>query len=156
MQHKPPKHLLLPYAIKTLTGNTELIQILIKFGLGVSYSQLEEIDTALCPQKLAASLNQRVVLPTAIQPYTFTNLAWGHLEETLTGKGTSHIVNGMTKMYGPARRHKKDYELSPNSVKEPVKQCVQTRAISIKINVHLDQIGKEYNKRQNKYTGLLV
>ena len=38
----------------------------------------------------------------------------------------------MTKMYGPARRHKKDYELSPNSAKEPVKQCVQTRAISIK------------------------
>ena len=26
-QHKPPKHVLLPYAVKTLTGNTEIIKI---------------------------------------------------------------------------------------------------------------------------------
>ena len=53
-QHKPPKHILLPYAVKTLTGNVELIRTLNKFGHGVSYSQLEENDTALCLQKLAA------------------------------------------------------------------------------------------------------
>ena len=49
-KHKPPKHLLLPYAVKTLTGNIEIIRTLNKFGHGVSYSQLEENDTALCLQ----------------------------------------------------------------------------------------------------------
>ena len=106
-KHKPPKHILLPYAVKTLTGNVEIIRMLSKFGHGVSYSQLEENDTALCLQKLAASLNQRVPLPASIKPHVFTNLAWDNidrLEETLTGKGTSHRVNGIAvqaKVYGP-------------------------------------------------------
>ena len=106
-QHKPPTHLLLPYAVKTLTGNIEIIKTLNKFGHGVSYSQLEENDTALCLQKLATGLNQRVVLPASIKPPVFTNLAWDNidrLEKTLTGKGTSHRVNGIAvqaKVYGP-------------------------------------------------------
>ncbi len=86
-------HMLLPYAVKTLTGNTELIRTLNKFGHSVSYSQLEENETALCLQKLATGLNQRVALPAFIKPYVFTNLAWDNidrLEETLSGKGTSH------------------------------------------------------------------
>ena len=71
------------------------------------YSQLEENDTALCLQKLATGLNHRVALPASIKPYVFTNLAWDNidrLEETLTGKGTSHRVNGIAvqaKVYGP-------------------------------------------------------
>ena len=81
--------------------------MLNKFGHGVSYSQLEENDTALCLQKLATGLNHRVALPASIKPYVFTNLAWesiDRLEETLTGKGTSHRVNGIAvqaKVYGP-------------------------------------------------------
>ena len=105
-QHKPPKHILLPYAVKTLTGNVELIRTLNKFGHGVSYSQLEENDTALCLQKLAAG-NQGLALPSSIKPYVFTTLAWDNidrLEETLTGKGSSHRVNGIAvqaRIYGP-------------------------------------------------------
>ena len=96
--YKPPKHVLLPYAIKTLPGNTELIKIMNRLGHGISYTQLEENDTALCLKKLAQSLNERVVLPTAIKPNVFTNLAWDNidrLEETLSGQGTSHRVNGI-------------------------------------------------------------
>ena len=37
-QCKTPKHILLMYAVKTLTGNTELIQTLNKLGHGMSYS----------------------------------------------------------------------------------------------------------------------
>ena len=44
---KPPEQVLLSYGVKTLTGNVELIQILNRLGHGVSYSQLEENDTAL-------------------------------------------------------------------------------------------------------------
>ena len=70
----------------------------------MSYFQLEENDTALCLQKLATGLNHRVALPASIKPYVF---AWDNidqLEVTLTGKGTSHRVNGIAvqaKVYGP-------------------------------------------------------
>lgn len=106
-QYKPPKHLLLPYAVKTLTGDVELIQTLNKLGFGVSYSQLEENDTALYLQKLATGFIQGVVLPASIKPHVFTNLAWDNidrLEENLTGKSTSHRGNGIAvqaKVYGP-------------------------------------------------------
>ena len=43
---KTPKHSLLPFATKSLTGSTELIHILNRCGHGVSYSQTEEVDTA--------------------------------------------------------------------------------------------------------------
>ncbi|KAJ7380877.1 hypothetical protein OS493_004460 [Desmophyllum pertusum] len=68
---------------------------------------MEENDTALCLQKLAVGLNQRVVLPASIKPHVFNNLAWDNidrLEETLTGNGTSHRVNGIAvqaKVYAP-------------------------------------------------------
>ena len=106
-QCKPPKHLLLPYAVKTLTGNTEIIKTLNRFGHGISYSQMEENDTALCLQKLAQGLNERVVLPSSIKANVFTNLAWDNidrLEETLSGHGTSHRVNGIAvqpRVFGP-------------------------------------------------------
>ena len=54
-QTKTPKHIMLPFAVKYLTGNTELIRTLNRIGHGVSYSQVEEIDTALCLQKLERS-----------------------------------------------------------------------------------------------------
>lgn len=37
---KPPKHLLLSYAVKSLTGNTELIRTLNRLGHCVSYSMV--------------------------------------------------------------------------------------------------------------------
>ena len=94
---KPPKHILLPFAVKSLTGNTNLIRILNRFGHGVSYSQVEEIDTALCLQKQDLS-NDNVPLPVNVYPGVFTTLAWDNidrLEETTSGEGTSHRVNGI-------------------------------------------------------------
>ena len=64
----------------------------------MSYPQLEKNDTALCLQKMAANLNQKVVLPGTIQPNVFPNLVRDNidrLEETLTGGGTTHHVNGI-------------------------------------------------------------
>lgn len=104
---KPPKHILLPHAVQSLTGNVEVIATLSKLGHAVSYSHLEENDTALCLQKLASTLNHKAILPSSIQPHVFTNLAWDNIdriEETLSGKGTSHRVNGIAvqaTVYGP-------------------------------------------------------
>ena len=104
---KPPKQVLLSYGVKTLTGNVQLIPIFNRLGHGVSYSQLEENDTALCLDKMAAAINESAILSDTIRPNVFTNLAWDNvdrLQETLTGGGTSHRVNGTAvkpKVYGP-------------------------------------------------------
>ena len=44
---KPPKHVLLPFAVKSLTGNKELVHTLNRLGHSVLYSQFEEIDSAV-------------------------------------------------------------------------------------------------------------
>ena len=96
-QYKPPKQILLSYGVKSLTGIAEFIQILNRLGHAISYSQLQENDTGLCLQKLAAA-NQGIILPENIHPYIFTNLAFDNidrLEETLTGGGTTHRVNSI-------------------------------------------------------------
>uniref|UniRef100_A0A6A7FTP2 Uncharacterized protein n=1 Tax=Hirondellea gigas TaxID=1518452 RepID=A0A6A7FTP2_9CRUS len=95
---KTPKQVLLTYAVKTLTGNVELIRILSRLGHGISYSQLEENDTGLCIEKLDSDHAEQAIIPSNIQPNVFTNIAWDNidrLEETLAGKGTSHRVNGI-------------------------------------------------------------
>ena len=92
-----PKHMLLPYAVKSLTNNVELTQIINLFGCGVSYSQIEELNTTLCLEKLAAIPENMIPLPDNIKPYNIpTSLACDNierLEETLSGEGISHCVN---------------------------------------------------------------
>ena len=103
---KPPKQILLSYAVKTLTNNVELVSILNRYGHGISYSQLEEINTALCMQKMATTTSE-IPLPANIQPHVSTTLAWDNidrLEETLSGEGTSHRVNSIAvqaRHFGP-------------------------------------------------------
>ena len=97
-QVQTPKHVLLPYAVKSLTNNVQLIRIINRCGHGVSYSQIEELSTALCLQKLASSPDDAVPLPENIHSFVSTTLAWDNidrLEETLSGAGTSHRVNGI-------------------------------------------------------------
>ncbi|KAL8567726.1 hypothetical protein ACOMHN_009034 [Nucella lapillus] len=124
-QQKTPKHFLLSYGVKSLTGNVELIKTLNRLGHGVSYEQLEENDTALCLQKLADAINKRVIFPTSIQPYVMSNVSWDNidrLEATLDGRGTSHRVNGIIvqpKVFGP------------HLPKEPVLAVEKTKAQSV-------------------------
>jgi hypothetical protein len=49
---KMPEHVLLPHAIKTLTGNVELVTLVNRLGHGLSYHKLEEIETSIAIQKL--------------------------------------------------------------------------------------------------------
>ena len=58
-QTKPPKHIVLAFTVKSLTGNVELINVLNRLGHSISYSQMEEIDTALCLQKLSLADRSR-------------------------------------------------------------------------------------------------
>ena len=63
-----------------------IIQLITKSGHGMSYSQVEENETAICLQKLAASSAESVALPESIQPHVFTTPAYDNInfiEETL-------------------------------------------------------------------------
>ena len=94
-QYKPPKHLTLPFAVKCLTGNVEIIKMLNRLGHGISYSQLSEIETALCLSKINENNSN---IPSSIIPCIPIHLAYDNidrLEETLSGAGTSHRVNGI-------------------------------------------------------------
>ena len=89
-----PKHILLPLGIKKLTGNVETIHILNRLGHGIAYSQLLEIETAVAMQQQTSTSS----VPSSVLPHVFTTLAWDNIdncEETLTGEGTSHRVNGI-------------------------------------------------------------
>ncbi|CAH3109582.1 unnamed protein product, partial [Porites lobata] len=97
-RYKPVKHILLAFAVKSLTGNVELIQLLNRLGHGIAYTQLEEIDTSLCLQKLAMAAENCIPLPGNIHPYTSITLAFDNIdriEGTLSGGGTSHRANGI-------------------------------------------------------------
>ena len=92
------KYVLLPWTVKTLTGNVELIKMLNRFGHRISYSKLEEIETASCLQKIENVNEMGVALPLYVYPRVPTTLAFDNidrLEETLSGGGTSHRVNGI-------------------------------------------------------------
>lgn len=89
---KPPKHIALSFSVKSLIGNVKMISLLNCLGHCVAYSQLEDIDTALCLQKLSASEGDPA-LSSNILPVAWDNI--DHLEETLSGEGTLHKVNGI-------------------------------------------------------------
>ena len=52
---KTHKHIALPMTVWHLTGSSQIVSLLNKFGHGISYSQLEELDTALAESALAGS-----------------------------------------------------------------------------------------------------
>ena len=86
-----PKHVLLAWSIKAVTGNVELIKTLNRLGYGCSYSRLEEIDTALCKEKLEKVEVGKVPLPMCLHPSVPTVLAFDNIdrkEEALYAKAT--------------------------------------------------------------------
>lgn len=85
---KTPKHVTLPMTVKSLTGNVELITILNRFGHGLSYSQVEEVETALAEMQIAKQQNG-VLVPSVCYPNVPAVFCWDNndlQEETLSGK----------------------------------------------------------------------
>ena len=119
----PAKHILLPWAIKSLTGNVELISTINRLDHGMSYTKLEELDTALCLNKLALEPELGVALPTNTYPrvpatFAFDNI--DQIEETLSGGGTSHRVNGIIVQPQvdtvPLRPKEYEPQVQPNTI----------------------------------------
>ena len=89
------RHILLPFAIKSMTRNVELIKVINKLGHGVSYTKLAEADTAYAIQKISTNSD---LIPEEIQPNQQASMVYEKfdcLEETPSGAGTTHRVNGI-------------------------------------------------------------
>ncbi|KAG1650788.1 hypothetical protein GQR58_027743 [Nymphon striatum] len=97
---KTPKSILLPSCVKSLTNSTEVINILCKYGHGVSYTLLEELETeyAISLIEDAQSNPENVFVPVEFSAENEIVTVWDNiddLEETLSGSGTSHRCNGI-------------------------------------------------------------
>ena len=87
-------NVLLPIAVQHLTRNAQVVTLLNKFGHGMSYSQVEEVETALAEEDLK---DEAVPLPTNIDGGASVVLAVDNnlLEETTTGAKTTHCTNSI-------------------------------------------------------------
>ena len=84
---KTPKHVTLPLTVKSLTGNAELVTILNRFGHAPSYSQIEELETALAEKEIAKE-RDGIIVPSTCSMGVPAVFCWDNndlLEETLSG-----------------------------------------------------------------------
>ena len=94
---KPPKHIALPVAVKSMISLSELVTILNRLGHGISYTKLEEYKTAIAEKKIERQLDG-IVLPSNCQhdiPATLAQDNNALPEETLSGTETTHYTNGI-------------------------------------------------------------
>ena len=85
---KTPKSFLLPTMVKTLTNNTEIINILNKLGHGVSYSALIESETENAYSIYEKQLTEDCVIPASCKKEAFSIYVADNIDrnkETLTG-----------------------------------------------------------------------
>ena len=85
----------MPSCIKSLTDCTELINIVCRYGHGISFTILEELETEYAINMIQdAQIDPNFVfIPEELVPDTPIITVWDNidqLEETLTGAGTSH------------------------------------------------------------------
>ena len=86
---KIPKSILFPYTMKLLTNNTEIINLTNKFGHGILYTLLEEIETEIAFQRMEADCFDGVVLPEGCKEETLSLYVGDNIdneEETLCGE----------------------------------------------------------------------
>lgn len=105
-RHKTPKHVGLSLTVKNLTGSKEVVTLLNRLGHGMSYDQVLEMETRIAENQLEAQERVGVLLPKVVSPNVFTMFCWDNidlLEETLSGRGTTHCTNGIVvqrQVYG--------------------------------------------------------
>ena len=86
---KTPKSILLPSILKTLTNNTEIINMVNRLGHGISYTLLMEIQTENAYMIVDQQMQSGCLLPINCQKEVFTIYVADNIdrkEETLSGK----------------------------------------------------------------------
>ena len=91
------KSLALGLAVRQLTGSVRLLTILHGLGHVASPSTVSKHDTALAIASVQDE-GDEIKIPRNINQSAFTSIVWDNNdfnEETLSGKGTTHVANGI-------------------------------------------------------------
>jgi len=72
-----PKHVALPLTVKNLTGSKEVVTLLNRYGHGISYDQVLQIETTLAEEQLKSN---GVVVPKTIKPNVFSTFCWDNID----------------------------------------------------------------------------
>ena len=89
------KSLALGMTVRQMSGSTNLINILHGLGHSVSSSTVCKHDSALAS---ISNASDNLIIPRNLNVGYFTTIVWDNNdfnEETLTGKGTTHVTNGI-------------------------------------------------------------
>ena len=87
---KPPKHLSLSMAVKNISGSKQVVELLNRFGHGLSNTQLDAMETAIAIQQQSIIDIAGVYVPRNVQAYPniIVQMCYDNnhiLEETLSG-----------------------------------------------------------------------
>lgn len=96
---KMQKHVAVPMIVRNLSGTADLITMLNRMGHSLSYTQAEEMETAVAEDEE----NERS-LPSSSLRKSFATFCWDNndlQEETLSGRGTTHCTNGIVVQRTP-------------------------------------------------------
>ena len=91
------KSLALGMAVRQITGSVRLLTILHGLGHTAAGSTVSKHDTALAITSIQDQ-GDEIKIPRNINPSAFTTIVWDNNdfnEETLSGKGTTHVANGI-------------------------------------------------------------
>ena len=81
-----------------MTGSKSVVIIINHFCHGITYTELEELQTAMAESHLSQNNADDIYLPSNINPAQRVSLCFDNSdinEETLTGSGTTHCTNGI-------------------------------------------------------------
>ena len=98
--------------LQSYKAAAKAIKLLNGFGHCVSYSSVLALDTAFA----TANLNNPSLVPKSMETGKFTITVWDNcdfLEETESGRGTTHIVNGIQIQSKKNSTTSKDDECGP-------------------------------------------
>ena len=120
---KTPKSVLFPSVVKALCNNTEILKLLNKYGLGISYDLVEEIETDFALNVINEQAENRVVIPSDFnEGETSCPVALmiadniDNLECTLSGTGTSHRVNSILELNKKEEQNQQSEDIEMRSV----------------------------------------
>lgn len=97
------KSLALGMTVRQITGSVRLLRILHGLGHTASTATVYKHDTALA---VASSKGQDIIIPRNINAEVFATIVWDNNdfnEETVSGKGTTHVANGIIVQNGTTR-----------------------------------------------------
>ena len=97
VENQTHKALALGMAVRQITGSVRLLRILHSLGHTASTDTVYRHDTALAISS-SNGAEKEIAIPRNISPETFTTIVWDNNdfnEETVSGKGTTHVANGI-------------------------------------------------------------